>query len=175
MSHGVRDAMIASAVLFVTAVVAFAQVPYPPVPASTNPTYNSVTATAGFLAGGNPSTSSVIVMVGAGAFSDSNQCNLIYASGSGPSRTSDIMVDGENGSYFCWDGNNTDENCSGSGVEWASDTNGDTFQQGGAAIKGTVDAGAILIPSQKATTGKRYLCIDTNGGLVSSASACSGT
>jgi hypothetical protein len=33
----------------------------------------------------------------------------------------------------------------------------------------------VIIESQKATTGQRYLCIDTTGKLVSSAAACSGT
>lgn len=33
----------------------------------------------------------------------------------------------------------------------------------------------LRIPSQKATTGQRYACIDTNGQIVSSATACSGT
>lgn len=37
---------------------------------------------------------------------------------------------------------------------------------------GTAD---LVIGNQKATTGQRYLCIDTSGKLVSSASACSGT
>ena len=33
----------------------------------------------------------------------------------------------------------------------------------------------VVIPSQKSTTGQRYVCIDTNGNLVSSAVACVGT
>lgn len=33
----------------------------------------------------------------------------------------------------------------------------------------------LKIPSQKATSGTRYVCIDTNGQLVSSATACSGS
>lgn len=33
----------------------------------------------------------------------------------------------------------------------------------------------VLIPGQKSTTGTRYVCIDTSGNLVSSATACSGT
>ncbi len=35
--------------------------------------------------------------------------------------------------------------------------------------------GAIVNPSQKATTGTRYACFDVNGKLVSSATACSGS
>ena len=38
-----------------------------------------------------------------------------------------------------------------------------------------VDNGQMQIPGLKATTGTRYLCIDTGGNLVSSATACSGT
>lgn len=33
----------------------------------------------------------------------------------------------------------------------------------------------LLIPAQKSTTGQRYVCIDTNGKLVSSMAACVGT
>ena len=33
----------------------------------------------------------------------------------------------------------------------------------------------VRIPAQKSTTGQRYLCIDTNGQLVSSVTACVGT
>jgi hypothetical protein len=35
--------------------------------------------------------------------------------------------------------------------------------------------GGLRIPALKSTTGTRYICIDTNGALSSSASACSGT
>jgi hypothetical protein len=33
----------------------------------------------------------------------------------------------------------------------------------------------FAVPNQKSTTGQRFVCIDTAGKLVSSASACSGT
>jgi hypothetical protein len=45
-------------------------------------------------------------------------------------------------------------------------------------VQGTVrvlGGGIITIPSLKATTGTRYLCIDTVGNVTSSATACSGT
>lgn len=35
--------------------------------------------------------------------------------------------------------------------------------------------GAVMLPAQPSTTGTRFICIDTTGTLVSSASACSGT
>lgn len=36
-------------------------------------------------------------------------------------------------------------------------------------------SGGVIIPSIKATTGTRYVCVDTSGNITSSASACSGT
>lgn len=35
--------------------------------------------------------------------------------------------------------------------------------------------GTVALPSQPATTGQRFICIDTNGVLISSATACVGT
>ena len=39
----------------------------------------------------------------------------------------------------------------------------------------TMQSSPLAVPSIKATTGTRYVCVDTNGNLVSSATACSGT
>jgi hypothetical protein len=44
--------------------------------------------------------------------------------------------------------------------------------------QGTLDmgtAGTFSWPAQKSSSGTRYLCIDTNGVIASSASVCSGT
>jgi hypothetical protein len=41
-----------------------------------------------------------------------------------------------------------------------------------------LDLGAsnnVRIPAQKSSTGQRFVCIDTNGQLVSSTTACVGT
>ncbi len=49
-----------------------------------------------------------------------------------------------------------------------------TLYIGGKPTGGTKNA-ELVLPTLKATTGTRYLCIDTDGAIVSSASACSGT
>lgn len=49
-----------------------------------------------------------------------------------------------------------------------------TLYIGGKPSGGTKNA-ELVIPTLKATTGTRYLCIDTDGAITSSASACSGT
>jgi hypothetical protein len=49
-----------------------------------------------------------------------------------------------------------------------------TLYIGGKPTGGTKNA-ELVMPTLKATTGTRYLCIDTDGAVTSSASACSGT
>jgi len=49
-----------------------------------------------------------------------------------------------------------------------------TLFVGGKPTGGTKNA-ELVIPTLKSTTGTRYLCIDTDGVITSSASACSGT
>lgn len=49
-----------------------------------------------------------------------------------------------------------------------------TLYIGGKSTGGAKNA-EVVIPTLKATTGTRYLCIDTDGAITSSASACSGT
>lgn len=66
------------------------------------------------------------------------------------------------------------------GVYLEAQAGGDTlnyniFSAGSAGTGTNYFGGPVLVDSQKATTGQRYVCIDTTGKLVSSASACSGT
>lgn len=49
-----------------------------------------------------------------------------------------------------------------------------TLYIGGKPTGGSKNA-ELVMPTLKATTGTRYLCIDTDGAITSSASACSGT
>lgn len=49
-----------------------------------------------------------------------------------------------------------------------------TLYIGGKTSGGTKNV-EVLIPTLKSSTGTRYICIDTDGALTSSASACSGT
>jgi hypothetical protein len=59
----------------------------------------------------------------------------------------------------------------------AGDTSPFIIDSNGNVGIGTITSNnsVLEIPSLKATTGTRYLCIDTNGAISSSASACSGT
>lgn len=45
----------------------------------------------------------------------------------------------------------------------------------GALVLGTASGGTVKVPVIKSTTGNRYVCVSTDGTLVSQASACSGT
>lgn len=49
-----------------------------------------------------------------------------------------------------------------------------TLYIGGKPVGGTKNA-EVVIPTLKSATGTRYLCIDTDGAITSSAAACSGT
>jgi hypothetical protein len=49
------------------------------------------------------------------------------------------------------------------------------FFNGSTKVFEVGDGGLLTMPNFKALTGTRYLCIDTNGNVSSSASACSGT
>lgn len=99
-----------------------------------------------------------------------------------------IRVTGDDGAYI--------QNLSAAKVKLGTGPNGGndngvTVQYDETAKKATVDVtgpfqgpmpldlnpsgGAVRVPSQKSTTGTRYVCIDTAGKLVSQATACSGT
>lgn len=45
----------------------------------------------------------------------------------------------------------------------------------GTPIYSVQTLGGLTLPVSKATTGTRYVCVDTSGNIISSASACSGT
>lgn len=49
------------------------------------------------------------------------------------------------------------------------------LDNGNVGIGSTTPGAILVIPSIKATSGTRYLCIDSTGNVASSASACSGT
>ncbi len=52
---------------------------------------------------------------------------------------------------------------------------GTTCTPGVFTVNGSMTVDTLSVPAQKAASGKRYACIDTNGNIVSSATACSGT
>jgi hypothetical protein len=50
-----------------------------------------------------------------------------------------------------------------------------TGSEAAANLRALFSSSGLQVPSLKSTTGTRYVCVDTNGSLVSSATACSGT
>jgi len=67
------------------------------------------------------------------------------------------------------------DNSSGSNIIFLTGVASSTVTGSGASSDIFITDTGIVLPSIKAATGQRYVCVDTSGNLVSSASACSGT
>lgn len=112
--------------------------------------------------GGTTSTGSALLVQNSGSSSaaESIQVNHSGASSTGPALR--ITHSGGTGPVAIFE-------------DATNDTNPIVFTSAGNMGIGTTTAGAIVsIPSLKASTGTRFLCIDTNG-FISSATTCTGT